>query len=61
MIECGVFGGKYVEYFEQKERGIWFDVAELSWCFALGVTSCVITFICLGLMVVELVMGFEED
>lgn len=61
MIECGVFGGCYNQYFEQKEPGIWFDVGELSWGFSLGVTSCVLTFISLALLVVELVMGAEED
>jgi uncharacterized membrane protein len=61
MVECGVFGGCYEEYFEQKEPGIWFDVAELSWCFGLAVTSCVLTFISLALMVIELVMSAEND
>ena len=61
MIECGVFGGCYHEYFEQKEPGIWFDVGELSWAFALGVTSCVLTFISLALLVVDLLTGEEWD
>lgn len=61
LIECGVFGGCYHEYFEQKEPGIWYDVAELSWAFGLAVTACVLTFIALALMLEELVMGAEKD
>lgn len=61
VIECGVFGACYVEYFEEKEPGIWYDVAHLSWAFALGVTACVLTFISLVLMVIELIVGAQDD
>ena len=61
MIECGVFGGKYSEYFEQREPGIWYDVGELSWAFALGVTATVLTFISLCLLVVDLVTSADMD
>eukprot|EP00923_Selenidium_pygospionis_P026026 GHVN01046111.1.p1 GENE.GHVN01046111.1~~GHVN01046111.1.p1 ORF type:complete len:211 (-),score=18.15 GHVN01046111.1:246-824(-) len=62
MIECGVFGGKYNEYFDNKEApGIWDDVGELSWAFALAVTSCVTVFISLALLVVELIMSADVE
>ena len=48
------FGGEYQEYFNNRERGIWYDVADLDWAFGVAVTSGVLTCVALGFMIAEL-------
>ena len=58
LIGVGVFGGKYHEYFENKEPGIWTEsMSELWWAFALNCCACILTFISMVFLIFDQMVG----
>ena len=58
LIGAAVFGGKYHEYFEQKEIGIWTKgMCELWWAFGINICACILTFISLAFFILDMIMG----
>ncbi|KAI0227890.1 hypothetical protein LSAT2_021601 [Lamellibrachia satsuma] len=60
IIGVSVYGARYQEYFTNKEPGLWNDVAQLSWAFAVGVTVCVGSFLSFVLVLMEVLAEFTQ-
>ena len=53
-----MFGGKYHEYSEEKEKGIWTaDMCELWWAFGLNCCSLILTFVTMVFLVLDTIIG----
>jgi ubiquitin carboxyl-terminal hydrolase 34 len=60
LVTVASFGGKYQEYFDNKEPN-WtgLNIGVLEWAFGLAVTDGILTFIALGLLIASAVGGDE--
>jgi len=49
-----IFGGEFQQHFNERERHIWYDVANLDWAFGVAVAGGVLVVVSLAFMLAEL-------
>lgn len=57
LIEVGIMGATYQEYFKNKDPASWGYVGQLDWAFGVAVASMVLNFATVILMVLEMAQG----